>query len=188
MSTTDEVQYWVDELDDEACTEAQKDFTREFGAEVAETCDRLLMVVAIRYSLLRNGERPKAFGAFDRDEIERILAYDQNFNYDGYELDLGADFEKATDCSDCMIEVSKTTASEEAWTRFEFIKAFRKFLETAAAIAHKGSRKGSTGKPTREYRKILERVQENPIGYKGEFQKSKGQREMRIDVEVESRR
>ena len=31
----------------------------------------------------------------------------------------------------------------------------------AVAIAHKGTRKGNTGKPAREYRKTLEGAQEN---------------------------
>ena len=35
-------------------------------------------------------------------------------------------------------------------------------LTDTAAIAHKENRKGSTGKPAREYRETLERVQENP--------------------------
>ena len=135
MFSESDVQYWVDELDDEACAAAQKEFTREFGAEVTENCDRLLRIVAVRYNLLRNGERPKAFGAFDRDEIERILTYDLNFEYDGYQIDFSADFETATDCNDCIIEAPMTTASEEAWTRYEFVKAFMKYLETAAAFA-----------------------------------------------------
>ncbi|MBP3405951.1 MAG: hypothetical protein J6N18_07620 [Kiritimatiellae bacterium] len=39
----------------------------------------------------------------------------------------------------------------------------------AAAIADKGNRKGSTGKPLREYRRIPEGVQENPLPHTGEF-------------------
>ena len=38
-----------------------------------------------------------------------------------------------------------------------------------APQAHKGNWKGSTGKPAREYRRIPEGVQENPLPHTGEF-------------------
>jgi len=38
-----------------------------------------------------------------------------------------------------------------------------------APQAHQGNRKGSTGKPLREYRRIPEGVQENPLPHTGEF-------------------
>ena len=85
MATEEEVQYWVDELDDEARLAAQREFTNSIGAEVEELCIRLKEEVAKRYLLICNGDRPKPFGAFDRDEIQRLLAYNLKFTYDGYE-------------------------------------------------------------------------------------------------------
>ena len=133
MATEEEVQYWVDELDDEARLAAQKEFTNSIGAEVEELCIRLKEEVAKRYLLICNGDRPKPFGAFDRDEIQRLLAYNLNFTYDGYEIDEFSDFSGSIES--CMDEVSKVTDSEEAWSRYEFVIVFRKYLETAAAFA-----------------------------------------------------
>lgn len=128
MATEEEVQYWVDELDDEARLAAQREFTNSIGAEVEELCIRLKEEVAKRYLLICNGDRPKPFGAFDRDEIQRLFAYNLNFTYDGYEIDEFSDFSGSIES--CMDEVSKVTDSEEAWSRYEFVKVFRKYLRT----------------------------------------------------------
>jgi hypothetical protein len=135
MLTAEDVQFWVDEFEDESLRGEQERFTREIGAEIEENCLRLMKEVAKCHLAICNGEKPIAFGAFDRDEIERILASDLNLYYDGYEMDLDADLDTCIDCSDAIYTTCKSTAAEEAWTRFEFIKEYKKYLETAAAFS-----------------------------------------------------
>ena len=135
MVTAEDVQFWVDEFEDESLRGEQERFTREVGAEIEENCLRLMKEAAKCRLAICNGEKPIAFGAFDRDEIERILASDLNLYYDGYEMDLDADLDECTDCSDAIYTTCKSTAAEEAWTRFEFIKEYKKYLETAAVFA-----------------------------------------------------
>lgn len=135
MVTADEVRFWVDELDGEALRVAQEEFTRKVGAEMEENCLRLLKEVEKRRRSMCGGERPLPFGAFDRDEIERVLAADMDLGYDGYEIDFDADLEKCTDCNDAIFRSMKTVPSEEAWMRFEFVLEYGRYLETAAIYA-----------------------------------------------------
>lgn len=135
MVTEEEVQFWVDDLDDEARHIEQEEFTRKFGGEYSVNCRRLMDEVKNRRGLMEQCKRPNPFGAFDRDEIERILASDLNLHYEGYEMDFGADLENCTDCNDAIYMVSKTTAAEESWERFQFMEECKKYLNTAASFA-----------------------------------------------------
>ena len=71
MVTAEDVQFWVDEFEDESLRGEQERFTREVGAEIEENCLRLMKEAAKCRLAICNGEKPIAFGAFDRDEIER---------------------------------------------------------------------------------------------------------------------
>ena len=135
MVTEDEVERLAEELDCNSLCKAQALFTKIFGAEVEQNCTRLMEEVAKCYLAINNGERPRKFGAFDRDEIERILTYDLNFTYKNYEVADGADFANSDFPEQCITMDDMLMPSEEAWTRYKLVVALKKYLETAAAFA-----------------------------------------------------
>ena len=75
------------------------------------------------------------FGAYDRDEIERILATDLNLIYEGYILDYGADLKKCTDLNEVICKTTNTDAARESSDRYHFLVEFRKYLKAAASFA-----------------------------------------------------
>ena len=133
--TIEEIQNEIDAANDEAFLEAQEEFTRKTGAELREQCHRLVEATAERYALIMKGESPRAFGAYDRDEIARILNADLAISYDGYDLNMSPDPSSITDWQDCAIETTLECEAEEGWDRAKFIEAYEKYLYTAAAFA-----------------------------------------------------
>ena len=135
MVTEQEAQYWADELDCEARNIEQIELTRSIGEDFSENCLRLAEEASTRCSLIEQGKRPMPFGAYDRDEIERILATDLNLIYEGYILDYEADLKKCTDLNEVICKTTNADAARESLDRYHFLEEFRKYLKTAASFA-----------------------------------------------------
>ena len=135
MVTEQEAQYWADELDCEARNIEQIELTRSIGEDFSENCLRLAEEAITRCSLIEQGKRPMPFGAYDRDEIERILATDLNLIYEGYILDCEADLKKCTDLNEVICKTTNVDAARESLDRYHFLEEFRKYLKTAASFA-----------------------------------------------------
>ena len=122
---------WVNDYNLESMLKAQDRFTMERGGELKENCSRLLAEVSIRYGRVTHGEPPSAFGAFDRDEIARILAFFPVIEYEGFAYVPASDGTEEGHAYKTQWE----TDAEEAWTRSRFIEGYEKYLEAAAALA-----------------------------------------------------
>lgn len=135
MVKKEEAQYWADVLDCEARDVEQAELSRSIGDDFAVNCQRLEEEAKTRCRLMEQGKRPEPFGAYDRDEIERILATDLNLIYEGYILDYGADFKKCTDLNEVIYKTTNTDAANESLDRYHFLVEFRKYLKAAASFA-----------------------------------------------------
>ena len=133
--TKEEIQDRIDEENSILCQEAKEEFTRKTGAELKANCRRLTEETAERYALIMKGEAPRAFGAYDRDEIARILNVDTTICCDGYGLNTSLEIRPEDDWEDCAIETSFIIDAAETWDRKAFIEAYEKYLHTAAAFA-----------------------------------------------------
>ena len=122
---------WVEDTNLDAMLRAQDKFTLERGDELRENCYHLTEEVVKRYLRLREHAAPSAFGAFDRDEIARILTFVPVIEYTGFFYDPPtADAPKGN-----VYETTWETDASEAWDRSTFIAAYARYLEEAAAFA-----------------------------------------------------
>ena len=133
--TYEEIQDRIDEENDERREEAQKTFTSETGAELQTRCRELTVETANRYDDIMKGDAPQAFGAYDCDDIARILNTKATFDFDGFDLDMTPRTYEVDDWMDGAIETTLTAEADEAWDRSAFVGAYEKYLYTAAAFA-----------------------------------------------------
>ena len=118
-----------------AMLDAADDFTRETGADLAAKCTRLAVETARRYEAVRRGEAPAAFGAFDRDEIARVLNADTIITYMGYRPKKDFDPKACKDWIDAAYCTEFRIEAAETYARNVFLAAYAKYLHTAAAFA-----------------------------------------------------
>ena len=112
----------------------QEEYTRKIGAELKTLCHELTRETAKRYESIMNGEAPRAFGEYDRDDIARILNTDTTVQFVGYSLKIPPDKE-VDDWKDGATESLQMFSPDEAWDKDMFVEAFEKYLYTAAAFA-----------------------------------------------------
>ena len=115
--------------------DAAAEFTRKTGAEMQKRCSELTQETAARYAQIMRGEAPLEFGAYDSDDIARILATDTIIVCTGYRFDKAADIAKAKYWTDAAVETSFYFGADESWDRAAFVDAYEKYLYTAAAFA-----------------------------------------------------
>lgn len=123
---------WVEDANLHSMLEAQDRFTREIGAELKENCNRLIIEVGKRCVQLENGKPPSPVGAFDREEIARILTAPAMIEYKGYVLDAAGDEGGE---SSGVRETTWETNAEEEWKRSALIGIYEMFLEKAEKFA-----------------------------------------------------
>ena len=133
--TKQEILNAIEEANEKLHKVAQERYTRKVGAELRANCRRLAEETAMRYALIMNGEAPRAFGAYDRDEVARILNANIVIAYDGYCLRMPLDIDHIERWEDGAEETSWSVDAEEKWDRGAFIAAYEKYLHTAAAFA-----------------------------------------------------
>lgn len=153
---------WVQSSNMDAMMRAQDRFTRERGNELRENCQRLQVEAYRRYSWLDRDEPPRAFGAFDSDEIARILATPAMIRYDGFMLTRGkaAKGEKAH--GDGICRTTWETEAAESWNRTTFIAIFQTYLERAVESAKEHGAESAL----RDYRQALQLVKTTESPYR----------------------
>lgn len=77
----------LEEANDESAGNALDEFREKVGDEFEEKCLRLADEIDERCALVRKGRPPQELGAFDRDEMTRILATDTIIFYDVFQYD-----------------------------------------------------------------------------------------------------
>lgn len=133
--TIEELANEIDNANDNNRAEAQAAFTEETGKELADSCHYLAKGAAERLAVVRRGEPPPAFGAYDRDEIARIYTTDTSITYDGYDLDMGADAATIDNWPDGAIMMPRYEEAEEADDRKIFLDRYEEYLYAAAVFA-----------------------------------------------------
>ena len=135
--TMQEIEAGIDQANEENRRVAQKEFTRETGAELAINCNWLLGETNERMAIVERAGVPMEFGAMDRDSIARVLNADMSLSYDGYttayaEYDGAA---KGGDWRDYAEETPLETVADEACERNAFIDRYEQYLYLAASYA-----------------------------------------------------
>ena len=154
--TPEEPKCWIESTNDSALQRTQDEFTREYGAELADNCNHLIIEVASRYLQIKDGKPPYAFGGFDRDEIARTLAAETTIRYNGYVRDTanGGD----------IVETVWETDAIESWDRRKFIEAFDRYLAEMMTFA-KARGAGGALRDCREARQIINAASSSILGF-----------------------
>lgn len=135
--TLEEIKKKIREANDLAMNEALEKRRREIGDDMSDWCERLSLESGFLTRQILDGEQPLELGAYDRDEIARILNTDAIVVFDGYELDVpdGEDVSEVDDWRKCASVARFRTESADAAIRRRFMTEFMKYLHTGAAVA-----------------------------------------------------
>lgn len=135
MVTEDDVIFWADQLTTTERDNAQQQFTQEYGEELLQNCVYLSKVLSSRFLSVQNGNAPKIFGAYDSDELIRLLTANMALVYLMYNPLLDVDYSAYKNPKDAMTSGLIDTISNEGEIRNDFIKAYSNFLYTCASLA-----------------------------------------------------
>jgi hypothetical protein len=133
--TIEEAEEFINEENEDRIDEAKERFARATGGNLEENCKRLTEETAIRFELVMNGLAPTAFGAYDRDDIARILNTDTVISFDGYKLEVESGTKEVEDWRDAAAETTWYFEAVETHDRRQFIDAYENYLHMAAAFA-----------------------------------------------------
>ena len=114
---------------------ARRNFTEETGRELSDSCDVLTRKAKKRIATIKRGELPRAFGAYDHDEIARVFSTITLITFDAYDIDMGIDVAKIDKWQDGAVKTFLTMDAEEEHGRRVFIDCYEEYLYTAATFA-----------------------------------------------------
>lgn len=114
---------------------ARRNFTEETGRELSDSCDVLTRKAKKRIAAIKRGELPRAFGAFDHDEIARVFSTSTLLIVDGYDINMDIDVAKIDKWQDGASELVLTMDAEEEHDRTAFIEYYEEYLYAAATFA-----------------------------------------------------